>query len=71
MTLEVVNIELNYTWIQEKDRDTYLLIPVWDFLGYYYSAEEVREEMAQETLYNDYAILSINAINGSNVYRGE
>ena len=66
--------------IKEKDKDSYLLIPVWDFFGSctdkypddYEDVMQIGLDDNNEITYKEFArsLLTINAIDGSVIDRG-
>ena len=67
LIIDIVEIKLGYFHIPVKDeKDEYMLIPVWDFIGKSIKNTSWGEEFAKEKLYS---FVTINAVDGTNIDR--
>ena len=64
--IEIKTVKLGLMRIKMKDTDTYVLLPVWDFIGKW---SQTDENGRTTTSAEDVSFLTINAIDGSVVDR--
>lgn len=68
--IEVKNIQLGYMRVRNKDDSSYLLLPVWDFIGDWSHANNTSTPSSNiSSTQKDVSFLTVNAIDGSVIDR--